>query len=197
VALTLVTPPSGELIPASELVEWVRGIEGNPQHVAELARLIKAAETSFQEHTGRQLRAATYKLTRYAFPRGRLSGFRLLKPPTRSVTLVRYVDQNGDWQTLDAAGYQTRTSDADGIFTEIWPAPLQFWPITEFGRFDAVEVTFAAGMYAAGERPDEEILRRLKAYVAFFMEHRDQDNPEGAADWIANLWLPWDSGEVL
>jgi uncharacterized phiE125 gp8 family phage protein len=195
VALTLVIAPSGELLPAAELLDWVRA-DNVSQHRDEVARLIRAAETSFQEHTGRQLRAATYQLTRRAFPPcGR--AFRLPKPPTVSVTQIRYRDLTGAWQVLDAANYQVSSDGEQGVFSVISPAPLTFWPFVEYGREGAVEVTFTAGMYAASERPDEEIVLRLKAYVGLKFERRDGTDPEGSPEWEANLWLPWNTGEVV
>jgi hypothetical protein len=185
--LELITPPSGELIPAQELLDWVRADDIGPNR-DELTRLIKAAETSFQEYSGRQLRVATYRWTRSLFSS---QPMRFPFTPVLAVSQVRYLDAAAAWQIIDAADYQTTVNEN---FTYLLTAPLASWPTVESGRANAVEITFTAGMYDSVERPDEEIVLRLKSYVAQFFGKRLPDAADD--DWLSSLWLPWDSGEL-
>jgi uncharacterized phiE125 gp8 family phage protein len=193
-ALTLVTPPTGNLLEKQELLDWVRA-DDIRANAAEVARLVKAAESSFQEYTGRVLRQSTWKWTRSLFS-GR--PMRLPLVPVRSISLVRYKDAEGDWTTIDAADYQTR---ADELFTYLLPAPLLTWPTVGTEYADAVEITFVAGMVATGIRPDEEILVRIKMYVARFFQKRLPDFAifgldAAKDDWLFSLWAPWSTGEM-
>jgi uncharacterized phiE125 gp8 family phage protein len=188
-ALTLVTPPTGDLLTKGELLDWVRA-DDQKANAAEVMRLLLAAETSFREHTGKVLRESTWKWTRHLFP-GR--PFRLPWIPVRSVSLVRYRDQDYAWQTIDAADYQTWEND--GGFLYLSPAPAGSWPTVGSEKMEGVEITFVAGIVATGGRPTEDIILAVKNYVARFFGKREPDDFDD--NWLAALWLPWDSGEVV
>jgi uncharacterized phiE125 gp8 family phage protein len=186
--LTLITPPTGELLPAQELLDWCRADDLGSNR-DEVNRLLQAAETSFNEYTGRALRVGTYKWTRSLFS---ARPMRLPVMPVLDLTEVRYRNDDGDWTVIDADDYQT---EVDDVFTYLRPAPLAYWPTVQSERADAVEITFTAGMYASGERPDEEIVRRLKNYVAQCFGKRLPDAMDD--EWEVALWLPWSTGELV
>lgn len=191
-ALTLVTPPVGDLLTKGELLNWVRA-DDILANASEVMRLIQAAESSFREYTGRVLRESTWKWTRSLFPS---RPFRIPWMPVRSVSQVRYRDAAGAWQIISASAYQV--FEADEGFTYLGTAPATSWPVVESERLEGVEITFVAGMYATtptAVRPDEEILLRLKSYVAQFFNKRMPDDLD--EDWLCNLWAPWHNGELI
>lgn len=197
-ALTLVTPPVGDLLTKSELLNWVRA-DDILANANEVMRLIQAAESSFREYTGRVLRESTWTWTRSRFSS---QPFRIPWVPVRSVEEISYLDQAGDEQIIDPDDYQAEPDDQD--FTYLTPAPNGSWPVVESGRLGGVTITFKAGMYATTptvERPDEEILTRLKVYVHKFFNQRGANVKYGLDaiddDWLVDLWAPWHNGELI
>lgn len=67
-------------------------------------------------------------------------------PPLQSVDQIRYVDTDGEWQTLATSVYGVSTV---GLFGKIYLKSYQNWPDI-YTDPESIEITFTAG-YGAGE----------------------------------------------
>lgn len=100
--------------------------------------LIDAATDRAESYTGRALINRTLVAT---FDRFDCRKIELPYPPLVEVNAVRYLDDDGEQQTLDSAEYRVLTSDHPGSieveYGESWPTPR---PVS-----DAVEIEYVAG----------------------------------------------------
>jgi uncharacterized phiE125 gp8 family phage protein len=80
-------------------------------------------------------------LTLDSFP----SAIELLMPPIMSVESVKFIDENGDQQTLDPQDYFLDSVSEPGYLV---PTAGRAWPTTQ-DRINAVEVEYTAGYTAS------------------------------------------------
>lgn len=89
---------------------------------------------------GRAIVRHTLDLALPLFPSSRV--IELPQPPLVSVTHVKYIDADGDEQTLSSSAYAVH-ADRTGGYVKL--KPDESWPITEMGIDDAVRVRFVCG----------------------------------------------------
>lgn len=173
--LTLVTVPASEPLTLAEAKTWLRIDESADD--SRVAAMIAAAREVIEEHTGRQLITATWRLTLDEFPEWAID---LPRGPVQSITAVQYVDTAGDTQTLSSASY--RFVAAQNL---IEPAYGLSWPITR-SQAGAVTIDYVSGTSTAPER--------AKQAMRFLLAHWDMDPasvgklPEGAESLLHSLW---------
>jgi uncharacterized phiE125 gp8 family phage protein len=138
-AIKQTTAPTVEPISLQECKDHLR-LDGDLED-AHLSALISAARGWVEGFWGRQLVAATWKLTLDAFPSGTIG---LLYPPLISVSSISYVDTGGTTQTLSTSTY---TADTESEPARIVPAYNEDWPDTR-DVINAVAVTYRAGFAA-------------------------------------------------
>ncbi len=147
--------------------------------------LIKAATENAENFTRRQFITATYEIRFDWFPPEIL----LPRPPLQSVESIKYIDTDGNEQTLDASQYQVDTHSTVG---RIVPAPDVSWPDTESQRINVVIVKFVAG-YGDPDDVPHGIRAAIRLSLGHLYEHRETvlvgvtatELPEGAK---ALLW---------
>ncbi len=144
-SLTLITPPATEPITVDE-AKLAATAEGTAYDAQFSGIWIPSAREQAEHRTGRALITQTWKLTLESFP---ALAIILPRPPLQSVTHIKYVDVNGNLQTLDAADYQVVTEALKGY---VQPAYGKQWPACRPGP-GAVQVTFVAGYGAASAVP--------------------------------------------
>lgn len=117
-------------------------------YVAEDERLnffIKAATAAAESYTGRQLCTANYTLY--------LDSFKPViyvdKCPVTTISAIKYVDQNGSEQTVDAANY---VADTVSEPARIVPRENKSWPSTA-SQPNAVIVELTAGYSDVSQIP--------------------------------------------
>lgn len=110
-----------------------------------ITSLVRSATIHVEDNTGRQFNPTTYRLTRDRFPTEERAVIELAACPVVSVTSVKYLDGNGNLQTLDPSAYEVDTDSEPG---RIVPAYGTNWPIARF-TINAVRVEFVAGYSAA------------------------------------------------
>lgn len=130
-----------------------------------IGTLITAARRYVEQVTGRQLIAATWRLTLERFP----CEIQLPYPPYSSTTSLVYIASDGTSTTLSTSAYEIDT-DAEPI--RVRPAWGYSWPgIREV--YGAVKYTYVAGYGAAGTSVPADILAAMKSIIAVLYEFRE------------------------
>lgn len=151
--LTLVTGPTSEPLTVDEARAHLRSPMDDDQYVA---ALIPAAREIFENETGRQLMAATYRLYLDGFPRHRTTPIELLRPPLYEVVRVRY-RSNGAWVEWDEYLTDSFTGEAPmpGV---LYPMSGSSYPSTDAGP-DTVEIEYTCGY--VGHDPDYDLYTKV------------------------------------
>lgn len=137
-------------------------------------RLIKAATAYIdcKGILGAALMAQTWTLKLEQFPSGDcLPEIELPFPPLIAVNSVKYYDVAGTLQTMAPTAYQV---DGIGAWRKarILPAPLTWWPLSQSGRVESVQIEFQCGHAAAADMP-ENIRHALLMLIGHFYENRE------------------------
>lgn len=198
-SLTTTIPPAEEPVTLAEAKVHCK--VDNTAEDSLLTRLIKAARELSEAETGRRwvTQTVTYaaadfpRACRYAVVGGRVVPGVLCLPvePVQSITTVAYWDAAGVSRTLAA--------DTDWLAWAahspplVYPAPGKFWPPTQAGRLEAVQVTAVVGYGAAPTVPAKAQQAILLA-VGDWYEHRgdgfdphDRGLPMGAIRLLRHL----------
>jgi uncharacterized phiE125 gp8 family phage protein len=134
---------------------------------------IAAARRWIENRTGRVLIEQTWEY--------RLEDFEaeLAIPmlPIMSITSVKYIDEDGDEQTVDGADYFFVDG---GTSTQSILMPVDDWPTDVYERPDAVRVRFVAGYEPVDESPvdpasnvPEDLKAAIFMYVGHLYENRE------------------------
>jgi uncharacterized phiE125 gp8 family phage protein len=164
VGLVRVTAPDKALLTPQEAAAQVRSTE--PKELDWLADRVDAATETAELAIDRRFVTQKWKLLRDAFPGARGETGREARalfvpyPPLVQVHSIKYIDEEGVEQTLDAAKYRTCTTRTPG---EIVPAFGESWPTTRCIE-DAVAVEFTCGY-----GPPAQVPPLLRAAVALIL----------------------------
>lgn len=148
--LIVINPPSEEPVTLVEAKLHCK-VDGSDDD-ALITALITAMREQAEHRIGRALCTQTLESVLDAFP----DAVKLPKPPTASVTSVKYLDADGLLQTLDAVAY---TVDKDSEPGWVVPAYGLAWPDTRTEP-NAVRVRYVAGYGAAAAVP-----KSIKAWI--------------------------------
>lgn len=166
-ALELVTAPTSAPIGVRQVAKSSIVTDVDQDDI--LAMCIDAAVAQFERETRRALMPQTWRLHLDGWPATGL--ITVPRPPLRSVSSIKYLDGNGDEQTLDAANYRVEAVSlaAPG---RIAPAYGTAWP-TAREVLGSVRVEFLAGFGTkAGDVP-VDIRMALIRLAADYYEHRE------------------------
>ena len=179
----LVTPPVLEPLTFAELVDHLREDPETPQRQV-LERLIIAARAEIERRCGIALLEQTRRLWLDSFPWSADGEICLPFSPVSSVSSIKYLDQNGDLQTL-ASGNESPALDPDYLVNtisfpaRIMPAYGKFWPATR-SQVNAVQIEYVCGF---GDRPEdvpEAIRLQMSRLVGHWYENRESTAPGDA-----------------
>ncbi len=152
--LNLVTAPAGEYISKADLYDHLRlDASGSPESHADddlLDALILAVRQHLEGkdgYLGRCIVPQTWDWTQDSFPSGKGS-FRVPLPPLISVVSIKYIDTDGDEQTLAGSVYSVDTASQPGLIHLVYN---QSWPSIR-KQHNAVTVRITAG-YATTSSP--------------------------------------------
>ena len=165
-ALTLITPAAEEPITTSEAKLSPSLRVATTTDDTAIGTLITTARKLAETYTLHALVTQTWELVLDGFPTG---GIIVPMPPLQSVSSIKYIDGNGDEQTLDALLYSV---DDDSIPGLIVPAYGETWPVTR-DEVNAVRVRFVAGFGDASDVPED-----IKSWIKI-MVGTMYDNPQG------------------
>lgn len=121
--LSVVLDAADNVITVSEFKLWSRVQSGTTEDVL-IADLIKTAQTMVENHCGVALTEKTLRMTSQGWPVRRLP---LMFNPVTSIESVKYLDENGDQQTLSPSIYVADIVGA--IRPTISRAWSQTWPV--------------------------------------------------------------------
>lgn len=163
----LLSPPAEEPITLAEAKLHLR--ETGTDQDALITRLIRVARGHVESATNRALMLQTWDLYLDEFE---CDGFEqeltIYQPPFQSVTHIKYTDDQGVLQTMDAADYQVDNKTEPA---RIVPAYGEVWPSTQ-KILNAVNVRFIAGYDTAADVPDE-IKQAMLLLVGHLFENRE------------------------
>ena len=145
--LTLIQAPSEEPITVEEAKASPSLRVTTAAHDTDIGTLITTARDMAETITRRAFITQTWELVLDGFPTG---GIVLPMPPLQSVASIKYIDDNGDQQTLDALLYAVDADSEPGL---IVPAYGESWPSTR-DEVNAVRVRFVAGYGSKDDVPE-------------------------------------------
>jgi uncharacterized phiE125 gp8 family phage protein len=134
----LVTSPDAEPVTLEEAKAHARVYTDADD--SEITAFISASREMTERNTRRQLITAEYVMTARGFPRARW--FELPRPPLQSVESIKYLDVEGQEQTLSASAYTVRTGGQ--VYGSVHLNQGFDWPTT-IEQQDSVSIEFTAG----------------------------------------------------
>lgn len=156
--LSVVTPavtPVGNLATLKEVKSFARAALDDTSEDDDFARFIRLATEKAQKLIAgwRQFLPATYSVPLACWWGGTIQ---MPRPPLLGVNSIKYVDQAGVLQTLNAAYYQVRTPQhqpggIDRAPHQNWPSSA--WPLARANQRWPITVEFQAG-YPLGQVPE-------------------------------------------
>lgn len=156
-----------EPITVDEAKQWLNVDYDDQDEV--IASIIKAARLKIEKRCGISIAMKQYRM--------KLAGFggkiELTYPPVVSVDSVKYLDEDGVEQTIDAAAYVLIEDDYAPYIH-----PLESWPKDVAARPDAVRVEFTSGVDIEDSPPDEvpaDLLQAMRLEIGAMFENREQE----------------------
>ncbi len=134
-------------------------------HDTLLQNLIYAATAEAEDICNRSLITQTWEYVIAGFPS---LAVKLPRPKLQSVTSVKYIDSNGDEQTLASEYYQVSTTGEPG---EIRLSPSYQWPAVGVGYSEPVTITFVAGYGLTSSAVPEKIRQAIMAIVVHWYDN--------------------------
>lgn len=163
IALQRITAPSDPPVTLQEVK--TSGRISTTAHDAMLAGLIMSAVEAVEEYCNRSLISQTWKLIIDDLDDD--DDGVLPRPPLQSVTSIKYMDSNGEQQTVDSSIYQVDTASEPG---RILLLPWKMWPVVGIGYKNPIEITFVAGYGATAETVPAKIKQAIIALVVHWYD---------------------------
>lgn len=160
--------PAEEPVSVEEVRAQVQIEAGDSDFDTELNIYIKAARGHVEESTGTRLVTQTVEMKADRF----CALARLPMAPLQTVTSIKYLDTNGDEQTLASTVYEAVAADMRPF---IRLKPNQAWPAT-LAVLDAVRVVAVVGYGAAAVLPAKVKLAMLLMIGDWFARREDISN---------------------
>lgn len=162
---------------------------------AVITSIIKAARLKIEKRCGISIALKQYRMKIAEFG----EKIDLSNPPVISVESVKYLDEDGVEQTIDASAY---TFIDDEYSPYLYP--LEDWPTDVAARPDAVRVEFTSGIDIEDSPPDEvpaDLLQAMRWLIGHLFENREstvltptrqelQETPDTVAAIIAPYIVP-------
>lgn len=173
--LTVRTEPATEPVTTAEAKDHARIDHSNEDSLID--SLVTAARMRVEEYLQRALIDTEFTMTLDDFgpqiswwPRSFLAAdIRLPRSPVQSVDEIRYIDDSGVQQTLDASKYRV---DKSSLVARVTPSYAETWPTTR-PITNAVEIDFTAGYGANSTDVPEPIRQAIKVLVSTWYDHRE------------------------
>ena len=158
----VITPPEIEPITLEEANTHLR-VSGQDE---EVTRLITVARKSLERYLKRTFITTQYKV----FSECWHECMHLPYPTLQSVESVKYIDINGDEQTLSEPDYyHVVTNDDPGYIKKRFDA---CYPELDYGNPDAISIEYTAGYGDTANDVPEDIRHALKLMITNYYEQR-------------------------
>jgi len=169
----LVTGPTLEPLDLNETIKMLQSVAELDETIVDA--LISSARQRFEERTGRQLLTATWEEWRDEFPV--CNPIELAHAPLQAVVSIKYIDTDGNLQTVSASDYQVKTPSGpqcDRGWIEL--AYGMTWPAIRY-ESGAVRIQYTAGYGDAPGSVPELVRSALYLLVtAFFCSRCAAEN---------------------
>lgn len=164
-ALTKVTDATIEPVTLAEARSHLRILDPlDTSNDADIARLITVARTDAEDRMRRTIIDTTWRLMLDHFP----SAIRLPMPRIIGVSELKYIDADGNLQTLDSSMYSVDVASEPGWIVPAWD---QSWP-TARDQMHAVSVLYSAGYGTNADNVPSPIKQWVLHAVEEMHEHR-------------------------
>lgn len=181
-SIDLITPPSQEPVSLTEAKIHLKQEEAADDTL--ITNLIKAARLKAENITKRQFIEATYESRFDRFP----VEFRLPRPPLSSIVHIKYIDTDGNEQTVDSGDYSV------DLFQTIGRVVLKSgksWPSVD-DDINVVRIQWKAGYGTDSTDVPEDIRSAILLTIGHLYEHREDvvvgasvnELPQGALDLL-------------
>jgi uncharacterized phiE125 gp8 family phage protein len=164
-AWKVTAPPAEEPITLTEAKLHLRVDHADDDTL--ITSQIKTAREYCEDFQNRAFITQTIKLTLDEFP----DVICVPRPPLISVTSIKYIDENGQQQTLNSSVYKV---DTESEPARIVPAYNQCWPGLR-GDINSVEVIYQAGYGGAAAVPGK-VISAMKLLLTHLYENREPVN---------------------
>jgi len=170
--ITQTVPPDKEPLTLEQVKGFLR--IDHDEEDSFLERLIASARQQAEMITRNQFITATFRYDFDAFPCGSIE---LPRPPLQSISLIQYVDSEGQLQTVSASDYQVITQGKEpGVPGSVLPAYGKSWPTPRY-QPDAVRITFLAGWGLESDEIPQPIIDWMLIRIATLYENRQLYEP--------------------
>jgi len=181
--LNVITPSTVDVLRREEVLEHLRASDDEWNLIT---RLIDSARSAVELHVGRALLPQTLEL--------RLDEWEdeiiLPRPPLRSVTAVKYVNDAGTVTTVSPSVYRVLVpSGPTAGFGRIVLAYGQSWPTLRSER-EAVRVEYVAGYLDADSVPSQ-LKSAMLLLLGDFYEHREAQVQGPQVALVENRQVEW------
>ncbi len=166
--LDLVAAPALEPVSIEEAKRRIRVGSDVTSEDEDISASIAAARRAIERETGRALITQTWEGRLDEFPGG--SEILLPYPPLQRVVSVKYIDTDGNEQTLAMTEY---TADTTGVTGRIFLQWGKSWPSTR-AEPNAVRIQFKAGYGDVGADVPEDLRAEIWAKVGDYFAHREK-----------------------
>jgi uncharacterized phiE125 gp8 family phage protein len=172
----VITPPDEEPVSLAEARLMLRCDPSVAERDTLISMAITAAREEAEHATGKAFVSRTLEEVIDLFPAAEI---RLRPLPLVSITSIKYIDTNGDEQTLDSAAYSLDT--VNGFVS---PAVGYTWPET-LDTMNAVRVRFVAGYGDASAVPNG-----IKVWILREVQRAEdgEEKNKYAEDSIRTVW---------
>lgn len=171
-SVVLITDSQGPAISLEDVKDHLRITEDDRD--SDLLLLIYAAENHIENYLGRSLINKGYRLKLDCFKQT----IEIPKPPLVSVESIKYIDSDGNQQTVTASDYIV---DADATPGRVVPAYGLSWPSAR-SIINAVEIEYTAGYGTTPDDIPDAIKHALKLLIGHFNENTEQTTVVSMSD---------------
>lgn len=185
IALRRTSDPTAYPVTVSDVKLY--GRIGTTAHDTMLQDLIVAAVAEVEEICHRALITQTWEYVIKGFCDEDID---IPRPPLQTIATIKYIDTNGEEQTVHADSYQVTTKSEPG---EVRINPGYQWPPVGVGYSEPVTVTFVAGYGNAGSAVPQKIKQAIIALVVHWYDNGiAAPIPSGVHRVLDNYRVPYD-----
>lgn len=152
-SVIITQPAEMEIISLSAMKEFLRDPISGTQNDSRIKSLIVSARVHAERHTHRSMTKKQFMMSLARFPHlycDKTISINLWYPPLTGKVSIKYIDSNGDEQTL-VAGRDFQV-DFAGEPGRVAPLASASWPSTKYGVLQAVRIFYEAGYEAASNQ---------------------------------------------
>lgn len=182
-SVTVITPPVKGAIDRGDLGDHMRGSTGALDIASHYGVIIGSATAFYERHTNTSLITRTLRLALDAFP----DTIYLPRGPVQSVTSVKYLDADGQQQTLDPSLYHL---DAAHQPARLTPAHDTTWPEAR-NLHGSVTVDYLAGYGDEVPSIPDDVRAALLMLATHFSDN------QGATSTLTIKEVPLAVGSVI